>query len=196
MSSEKKRKALDARALAAMNAHAAAQMPAIQNAFHGTGAAKVNNGAQNILVSTEGEKIHDIVECRDILLDAARELKLRKANGFIWLQVRGCPLAYEPVMTGPNKAEQMTYAKLINTTLADNEAFNNNPRRLADLVACLKGYTSIKHIPEYEPSRDVLSFANGFLRLASGEFHPYGTADEPVLAARHGGAARRHIPLS
>jgi hypothetical protein len=196
VSSEKKRKALDARVLAAMNEYAAAQMPAIHNAFHGTCAALVNNGVQNILVSTEGEKNQDFVECRDILLDSARELKLRKANGFIWQQVRGCPLAYEPVMTGPNKAQQMTYAKLINTTLADNEAFNNNPRRLADLVAYLEGYTSIKHIPEYEPSRDVLSFANGFLRLASGEFHPYGAADELELAARHGGAARHHIPQS
>ena len=161
----------------------------VQQTLGNNHATVVNFGTQNNLVvaapiSEDPNK--EFVECRNLMLASANENGYRKANGYVWEPVEDCPLAFVPIMTGPDGDQHLTYSEFINIALRDNETFNSNPRRLTELESYLKGYTKLKLMPEYRPARDILSFSNGALRLSTSEFTPYSEGHwSSDIAARH-----------
>lgn len=69
----------------------------------------------------------------------------------------------------------------------------DNPRRFEELVKFMVTY-DLAEIPWYKPDRNIISFSNGVLQLAGGDFTLYSdldAAEEGGLASR---VARHHIP--
>ena len=104
-----------------------------------------------------------------------------KAGGHVYEPVPGCPCAYRPLCD---------YGEYINVALEDDPVFLANPFRFDQAMKFLKDYRP-KQMPEWKPDRDLISFANGVVRLSTGEFSP--AADIAPGHALSGKVARRHI---
>ena len=79
-----------------------------------------------------------------------------------------------------------TYPDFIRRALHNDDVYRRNPRRFEDLLKFLTNYAE-DQMPEFVPDADLLSFANGVLRLSTMEIEPYATmADEKkALVCRH-----------
>jgi hypothetical protein len=117
------------------------------------------------------------------LLCHASERRFKKAGGMIYEPVPGCPCAYRPLAT---------YEAYINDVLAKDAIYRANPRRFDEMMKFLTNYTKLEELPELRPDRNLVSFANGVLRLDDVAFTPYG-ADWAEDAPLAGVVARHHI---
>ena len=143
----------------------------------------VNNGTINNYGG--GEDAADSSEfelVRDVLLAHAKDRGHRKAAGLVYEVVDGCPCAFHAIGT---------IEEYISRVLKRDVTFMRHPRRFDELVKFLSNYKDLDELPELQPQRDLLSFANGVLRLDDGAFFPYDAFDEghPLC----GMAARHHI---
>ena len=125
----------------------------------------------------------DFEVVREQLLDHARGRGLRKADGYIYVPVPGCPCGF-------TKGEE--YGTFISATLGDDPVFTRTPRRYNELLDFLHKYNHLDNLPAFHPDRDLLSFANGVLVLSTAELVP--NADLVPGHALFGRAARHHLP--
>lgn len=139
--------------------------PAMFNVVGNHNTVNIYNG--NPVSQEEGFKAISAAICQDA---AAR--RLRKADGIVYEPLPGCPCAYRKLAT---------YEKYVNLLLRHNPIFNAHPARLDEALKYLHGYVCIKEFPQLEVDRDLLSFANGVLRLSDASFVPY--AD--IMGPRH-----------
>ena len=162
----------------------------VEDALGVSSVTQIANFGCNILVNNNyGESDADFMICRDQLLNYSVSGGFRKSDGIMYQAVEGCPLAFVPVKHWANN-QDMKYADFINKALKDCPEFIANPRRLSDLTTFMSGYTLLDKLPEYEPSRDLLSFSNGVLELTSNVFYPYSEYD----GCFGNKVARHHIP--
>jgi hypothetical protein len=119
----------------------------------------------------------DFDKIRDKLEGYAEERRLLKADGAMYAPVEGCRCAY---------AEMCSYADYINLVLAGDPVYKRNPRRFKEAMEFLENY---REIPTFAPDLDLLSFANGVLRLSDATFTPYADITDPAAF----GIARHHV---
>lgn len=129
------------------------------------------------------DKLSDLELLRDTMWEAAAKDGLRKLDGDVYEQIAGAPCAYVKVHT---------YRSFIVRLFADNRVYQRDPRRYDDLIKTLTN-SETQHMPWLEVDRDIISFSNGVVQLATNVFTPYlGMDMESPLACS---AARHHIPL-
>jgi hypothetical protein len=142
----------------------------------------VFNGSVTVAGCGEDGAAGEFDAMSSALLCHASERRFKKAGGMIYEPVPGCPCAYRPLAT---------YEAYINDVLAKDAIYRANPRRFDEMMKFLTNYTKLEELPELRPDRNLVSFANGVLRLDDVAFTPYADVDaDGALAAL---VARHHI---
>ena len=142
----------------------------------------VFNGSVTVGGCGEDGAAGDFDAMSGALLHNASERRLKKAGGTVYEPVAGCLCAYRPMAT---------YEAYINTVLKHDAVYRANPRRFDEMMKFLTNYTELDEMPELRPDRNLLSFANGVLRLDDLLFTPYADMNPAVVVADR--VARHHI---
>jgi hypothetical protein len=157
----------------AINTHVHKDFNIVQNILN-------NNGTINLnLNQNDTASAFPIIRAK--LLEYACERKLMKRDGIVYEPVPDCPCAYR---------EAFTYADYVNEVLQGDPIYTSNPKRFDEAIKYMTNYRDAE-MPKYEPDRDLMSFANGVLELASGSFTEYAGMDGKAPIALR--VARHHI---
>ena len=174
---------LDATCREAIRGHLQSQLMVPANVVNNIVFA-VNNGTINNYSGGGGDAADssEFEVVRDALLAHAKDKAHRKAGGLVFEVVEGCPCVFRAIGT---------IEEYISRVLKGDATFMRHPRRFDELVKFLSNYKDLDELPELRPQRDLLSFANGVLRIDDGAFFPYDViVDGHPL---HGMVARHHI---
>jgi hypothetical protein len=125
------------------------------------------------------DEASEFEQVRDALLSHAAERGHRKADGVVYEPVRGCPCAFRAIGS---------YEEYASAALKDDPTFLRHPRRFDEVIKFMTNYRDLDAMPHHRVNLDIVSFANGVLRLSDGAFMPYAGNDAPVDAV-----ARHHI---
>lgn len=144
----------------------------------------VQNINNNSLTINMESGTSDFALVRGKLLDHALSLGLRKRDGMVYSPVPGCPCAY---------TQMCNFKDYINLVLHDEPLFSEVPKRFDECVSILTNQNKMTKMPELVCDRDLLSFSNGVLQLATATFNIYSDMDPECELARR--VARHHIPF-